>query len=121
MNIYNLKLDSKHISHIAMKILYYIFENKGDKLDPENYRPVSLTRLACKILESLVRDAMMNFLTANNILMDKHFGFLGGRSTVLQLLNDIDKWTEIMNRGDVIDVIYCDFQKASETVPQLFA
>ena len=37
--------------------------------------------------------------------------------TVLQLLKVIDRWTEIMDRGGVIDVIYCDFRKAFDTVP----
>ena len=50
-------------------------------------------------------------------MSNKQFGFLGGRSTVLQLLKVIDKWTEILDRGGVIDVIYCDFQKAFDTVP----
>ena len=29
---------------------------KGDKKQPENYRPVSLTCVVCKTMESLVRD-----------------------------------------------------------------
>ena len=108
---------SKLPSEWKVALVTPIFKNKGDKRDPENYRPVSLTSLACKILESLVRDAMMNFLTANKTLTSKQFGFLGGRSTVLQLLKVIDRWTEIMDRGGVIDVIYCDFRKAFDTVP----
>ena len=47
---------------------------------------------------------MMNFLTANKTLTNKQFGFLGGRSTVLQLLKVIDRWTEIMDRGGVIAI-----------------
>ena len=43
-------------------------------------------------------------------------GFLGERCTILQLLIAMDEWTEISNRGDAIDVIYCDFQKAFDTV-----
>ena len=60
---------------------------------------------------------MLNYLKANDILSNKQFGFLRGRSTVLQLLKVVDKWTDIMDKGSVIDVIYCDFQKAFDTVP----
>ena len=32
---------------------------KGDRHSTENYRPVSLTAIPCKILESLVKDRLM--------------------------------------------------------------
>ena len=48
---------------------------------------------------------------------DKQFGFLDGRSTVLQLLIVLDKWTKIMDKGGVIDCIYCDFKRAFDKVP----
>ena len=40
-----------------------------------------------------------------------------GRSTVLQLLNVIDQWTEAINNGFYVDIIYCDFIKAFDKVP----
>ena len=58
----------------------------------------------------------MGYLKTNAILSDKQFGFFGGRSTILQLLIAMDEWTEILDRGGAIDVIYCDFQKAFDTV-----
>ena len=42
---------------------------------------------------------------------------MAGRSTVLQLLIVLDKWTEILDMGGCVDVIYCDFMKAFDTVP----
>ena len=59
----------------------------------------------------------MSFLKANNILSDKQFGFRGGRSTVLQLLNVVDHWSKILDNGGTVVAIYCDFQKAFDTVP----
>ena len=34
---------------------------KGNKCDPSNYRSISLTSIICKIMESLIRDHIMNF------------------------------------------------------------
>ena len=65
----------------------------------------------------MIRDSILEYLKVNSILSKKQFGFLRGRSTVLQLLQVIDKWTEILDRGGVVDSIYCDFQKAFDTVP----
>ena len=94
-----------------------IFKNKGNKQSAGNYRPVSLTSIACKIMESIIRDSIMSYLNSNEILTNKQFGFLRGRSTVLQLLIIVDKWTEILDNDGVIDVLYGDFQKAFDTVP----
>ena len=60
---------------------------------------------------------MLSFLKENNILSKKQFGFTGGRSTVLQLLLVLEKWTKALDKGKSVDVIFCDFQKAFDTVP----
>ena len=43
--------------------------------------------------------------------------FLPGRSTVLQLLNVLDQWTETLGNGFYVNVIYCDFIKTLDKVP----
>ena len=40
---------------------------KGSKNKPENYRPVSLTSVVCKLLEILIRDQMVEFLVKHKI------------------------------------------------------
>ena len=90
---------------------------KDNKHCAGNYRPVSLTSIVCKLLESFIRDSLVNYMNNNNLFTKKQFGFLKGRSTVLQLLKVIDRWTEILDEGGWVDVIYCDFRKAFDTVP----
>ena len=46
------------------------------------------------------------------------YGFLPGRSTVLQSLNVLDPWPEAIDNGFYVDVIYCNFMKAFDKVPQ---
>ena len=43
--------------------------------------------------------------------------FISGRSTVLQLLVVLDKWTVILDPEGSSDLIYCDFMKAFDKVP----
>ena len=90
---------------------------KGRKVSMENYRPVSLTCIVCKVLESLVRDHLMEYFLNNKLFSNKQFGFIKGRSTVLQLLNILDRWTKYLEEGGQIDVIYTDFEKAFDKVP----
>ena len=90
---------------------------KGNKHVASNNRPVSLISIVCKILESIVRDALIKYMKENRLFSDRQFGFLGGRSTTLQLLKVLDKWTEVLDRGGYVDVVYCDVMKAFDTVP----
>jgi hypothetical protein len=40
---------------------------KGSKASPLNYRPVSLTSVSCKIMESVIRDALTDHLEWNKL------------------------------------------------------
>jgi len=91
---------------------------KGSKSDSGNYRPISLTRVCCKILESLIRDHIMKHLLDNNLLSNKQYGFIKGRSTMLQLMHMMDDWTLCLEKGGQIDdLTYSDFEKAFDKVP----
>src|SRR5207253_10310654 len=72
---------------------------KGDSSDPKNYRPIVLTCVPCKIMERLIRDEMLSFIKANNLLLDDQFGFVPGRSACLQLLSVLDDWTSSIDVG----------------------
>ena len=90
---------------------------KGSKIEMGNYRPVSLTSVPCKIMESLIRDHIMSYLLKNKLLSNKQYGFVRGRSTMLKILHMLDKWTNYLENGGQIDAIYTDFEKAFDKVP----
>jgi hypothetical protein len=54
---------------------------KGDKKLASNYRPVSLTSILCKLMEKIIRKRTTDHMNSFNLLSDKQFRFLGGRST----------------------------------------
>ena len=81
---------------------------KGNKTEPINYRPVSLTSIVCKTLEKLVRKSILSHLTENLLLSDKQYGFRSGRSCSLQLLNVMERWTEYVEHHQSWDTIYLD-------------
>jgi hypothetical protein len=89
---------------------------KGNSADPSNYRPISLTCVPCRLMERILRDAIMKFLKQNSLLPADQYGFLPGRSTTLQLLNCLDDWSRSMESGIPVDVILIDFAKAFDSV-----
>lgn len=90
---------------------------KGLRTKVDNYRPVSLTSVVSKVMEKIMRKAILEHMSSNNILSDSQHGFIQGRSCTTQLLQVIDKWTEIIDNGGNIDNIYLDFAKAFDSVP----
>src|SRR6266516_6667068 len=90
---------------------------KGKKDCINNYRPISLTCICCKLMESLIRDLVMNHILVNNLFSDKQYGFIKGRSTVLQLLKLTDDWTRSLDNNEQFDIIYTDLEKALDKVP----
>ena len=90
---------------------------KGSRIHAENYRPISLTCILCKIMEKFVREKVMTHLLENKQLTNKQYGFISGRSTTIQLLNYLDSCVKNTADGNVVDVIYLDFAKSFDTVP----
>lgn len=87
--------------HAQVSAIY----KKGKKTMPNNYRPVSLTCIVCKLLESIIRDHIIKHMTDNNLFSPRQFGFITGRSTTLQLLHVLNIWTEILDQGGSLDII----------------
>ena len=88
-----------------------IYKKKGDRTDPANYRPVSLTSQVCKVLESIVRQHIIEHLNTNSILRDEQHGFRERRSCLTNLLVTLEQWTDILDVGDGVDVAYLEFRK----------
>ena len=59
----------------------------------------------------------MKHLKEEELLTNKQYGFISGRSTTTQLLYFLDSCINKISRGGVIDTIYLDFSKAFDTVP----
>ena len=87
---------------------------QGNKSNPLNYRPVSLTSVVCKILEKLIREEWVEMLEKQNMLTGKQFGFRQGRSCVSNLLCYYDRVSDAMQeREGWVDSIYLTSQKLS--------
>ena len=88
-----------------------IYKN-GDKNEPCNYRPISLTSVPGKIMKRIIRDALVDHMSNNNLFCDEQHGFIKGKSCVTQLLEFMEDVTEALDQGCEVDIIYLDFCKA---------
>jgi len=90
---------------------------KGNRSDPCNYRPVSLTSVVCKVMERIVKDNVVELLNEYKVIKGSQHGFTRGRSCLTNLLEFFEEVYERIDEGNPVDVIYIDFAKAFDKVP----
>ena len=95
----------------------FALHKKGPKELPENYRPISLTSICCKLLEHIIHSSISKYLESNHILTPRQHGFRSGHSCESQLVLACDDWASAMNKGIRTDVAVFDFSKAFDSVP----
>jgi len=89
---------------------------KGSRHLPNNYRPVSLTCITCKLLEHIISSHLHQYLEKKNILADCQHGFRSGRSCETQLVFTFNDLATNKENGEITDVIILDFSKAFDSV-----
>ena len=89
---------------------------KGSKGDPSNYRPISLTSIPCKIIESIIKDKVVEHIERFALMKSSQFGFTKGKSTVLNIIEFLDKFVQDSDDNIAADFIYLDFSKAFDKV-----
>lgn len=67
-------------------------------------------------MERLVRNAIVDHMTANNLFSVSQHGFISGKSCITQLLEFLEDVTESIDNGKDVDIIYLDFCKAFDKV-----
>ena len=90
---------------------------KGLKSTLGNYRPVSLASVFSRIMEFMISDAIISHMTKHHIISDAPHGFVPGRGCLLQLLIFMEDWTGMLDKMEAFDVIYTDYSKAFDYVP----
>jgi hypothetical protein len=89
---------------------------KGSLTDPAIYRPVSITTIPCKVLESILRDHIYNHLERNRLLSGSQHGFVKRKACTTNLLEHEDMVSGFLAQDEVLDIFYADFAKAFDTV-----
>ena len=102
----------------TLKIAKVIPIYKGDDEQMvQNYRSISILPFFSKIYEKIIYNHIINFLTINDILYDKQFGFRKGHATNHAIITLVDKVARALDTGKIVVGVYLDLRKAFDTVP----
>ena len=115
--IFNISIRTGKVPSIWKKAIVIPIFKKGIKSNPANYRPISLTSVICRVLESIIHNKISCHLSTNNAISKCQHGFLPMRSTQTQQLNLMNDLIKHYNQTTKTEIIYLDFSKAFDSVP----
>ena len=112
----SISLDTSMLPNI-LKIANVTSIHKND--DPalcNNYRPISLLSNISKVFEKEIHARLSVFLSANNILYEKQFGFQNQHSTNHALIKITEKIKQVCDSAKFLCGVFLDFQKGFDIV-----
>ena len=116
VHIFNLSLTTGYVpTNTKIAKVIPIFK-KGDALETNNYRPISLLPSFSKVLERIVFIRVTAFLNMNNIINDSQFGFRAKHNTTHALLTCIGNISHAIDQRLHTIGIFLDFSKAFDTI-----
>jgi len=89
---------------------------QGSASNVENYRPIALTCTASKILETLIAEQLLQFLSEHKLISKHQHGFLKKHSTSTNLLETFNDWTLSLNNRHSVLSGYIDFKRAFDVI-----
>ena len=89
---------------------------KGDKLDCNNYRPISPLSNISKIFEKSMHIRLVNFLRKNMLLFCHQFGFRSGYTVNHALTSLTELIRKALDEDKFSCEVFIDLQKAFDTV-----
>ena len=118
-NIFNLSIMTGIVPQDWKDAIVSPLHKKGSKDKPENYRPVSLTSIVGKMLESIIKDHITEHLDRLHLIRSSQHGFTKGKSCLTNLLEFFEGVTKDLDMGQPVDLVYLDFAKAFDKVPYM--
>ena len=96
-------------------IVHPVFKG-GNSKQPENYRPISLTCICCKMMERILVSSITTYLEETNQLHHNQYGFRRHFSCESQLIALCEDTLSSLDKRCSVDLAFIDFSKAFDTV-----
>ena len=89
---------------------------ESDPEDPNNYRPISITPCLSKIIETILRDQICQYLHDNKLLSKNQYGFRKKFSTIDSLLLCTEFIRHKTDVNNFVTAAFLDLSKAFDSI-----
>ena len=116
LKLFNLIFLKGEFPKIWNKSLITLIHKKGNKLDPSNYRGISLTSNLGKLFNKIIHARILNFVNVNSLISENQIGFKEKSRTadhIFTLKSIIDNYKTRKNK---VFAAFIDLRKAFDTV-----
>jgi hypothetical protein len=111
-HIFNLSLESGVFPSILKQCRVIPIFKSGNRLDCDNYRPISLLSSISKLLEKIVSEKLLYHLLENDLLYTHQYGFLPKKSAEHNLMHILNYVSAALNDGNYCLGVFLDLKKA---------
>jgi hypothetical protein len=115
LHIINLSLSESFPEHWKLQLIRPNFK-KGDRLEGENYRPVSNIPEVSKMAEFAMFDQLSQHFLENNLFHPNHHGFLPMHNTSTAIIQLYDLWLEAAENKEMSGALLLDLSAAFDLV-----
>ena len=114
--LYNMCLDKCYFPKILKQAKVIPLFKSGNKLDPSNYRPISIVSLLSKPLEKHINEYMTRHVSKYDLIHPSQSGFRSNHSCHTALINLVDEWLTNINDLKLTGILFIDFTKAFDII-----
>ena len=115
-HIINLSISSKTFPTSWKKAKIVPLHKKDDVLNPKNYRPVAILPIFSKVLERVIFNQVVTYLSENNLIHPNHHAYRPHHNTTTALLQMYDTWLESLEKTEMSGVCFLDMSAAFDIV-----
>ena len=117
VSFFNLILDTGYVPDQWLEgKIKPIYKNKGDSLDPNNYRPITLLSCIGKLFTAVLNDRLNTFLDDNHLLSENQAGFRKHYSTSDHIFTLYALMELLKYEKKKLFCCFVDFSKAFDSV-----
>ena len=93
-----------------------IYKKKGNRQDPNNYRPISILPVISRVFEKAMATQLYNYCEKNRVIPVEQFGFRKNSNCETALISAADSWKEAIDSGNMAAALLVDMSKAFDSV-----